>query len=85
MFASSCWLQPLTQAQVFKFGVYLAVPVILTLTFVGVPENMQRVVANVRALATHSSVLVCRNLTRTSFHAARVCCLSARGAASTHG
>ena len=27
---------------------YLAVPALLTLTFVGVPENMQRVIANVR-------------------------------------
>jgi hypothetical protein len=41
----------LTRTQVFKFGVYLAVPALLTLTFVGVPDNMQRVIANVRLLA----------------------------------
>jgi len=40
----------LTRTQVFKFGVYLAVPALLTLTFVGVPDNMQRVIANVRQL-----------------------------------
>jgi hypothetical protein len=42
-----CSLRP-QETKVFKFGVYLAVPIMLTFTFVGVPENMQRVIANVR-------------------------------------
>ena len=41
---------PLTSPQVAKFAIYWAVPVALTFTFVGMPENMQRVIANVRCL-----------------------------------
>ena len=60
---------------------YLAVPALLTLTFVGVPENMQRVIANVRLPACLRSSA--RQIDLAT--AACVCRLPARRSAATNG
>jgi hypothetical protein len=33
---------------VFKFAVYLSIPVVMTVAFAASPENLQKIIANVR-------------------------------------
>ena len=35
--------------QIFKFSVYVTIPVLLTVAFAGSPQNLQSIITNVRA------------------------------------
>ena len=39
----------LLRAQIFKFSVYVTIPVLLTVAFAASPQNLQAIISNVRA------------------------------------